>query len=433
MTSVVGLTEVLNIQVTPTPGVAQDTNAIKVAGNTIDTGVGASGAGTQRVALSSDSQVAATQSGTWNINTIASLPSLAAGSNAIGSVSVSNFPATQPVSGTVAATQSGVWSVGRTWVLASGTDSVTATISGTPSVSVSNFPATQPVSGSVSVSNFPATQTVSGTVAATQSGTWNINSITTLPAITGTVNSKTQDGTGTQITSIADGAGQVGLGSSIVATNFVASAVNSTTTQLGAGATFTGSIETIYNQQAISLLLTSDQNGTLTLNQYIDLAGTRKISAWVFPITANIPFSRSFVGNGNYFNLTFQNTGASATTTLNINTAYGTLPNATNLGNQSVALNEVNGTALNLGQTTMAASLPVAIASNQSSLQVAVVSDVLPPNAAQETAGQLQNVADVLEQLLIEVRVTNALLSGLSQARPDDPELIRSDLINSLQ
>lgn len=44
------------------------------------------------------------------------------------SVSVSNFPATQPVSG---------------------------------SVSVSNFPATQPVSGSVSVSNFPATQPVS--------------------------------------------------------------------------------------------------------------------------------------------------------------------------------------------------------------------------------------------------------------------------------
>jgi hypothetical protein len=48
-----------------------------------------------------------------------------------GTISVGNFPATQPVSG---------------------------------SVSVSNFPATQPVSGSVSVSNFPATQAVSGTV-----------------------------------------------------------------------------------------------------------------------------------------------------------------------------------------------------------------------------------------------------------------------------
>lgn len=52
-----------------------------------------------------------------------------------GTVTVSNFPATQNVAG---------------------------------SVSVSNFPATQPISGSVSVSNFPATQPVSGTVGITQ-------------------------------------------------------------------------------------------------------------------------------------------------------------------------------------------------------------------------------------------------------------------------
>lgn len=38
-------------------------------------------------------------------------------------------------------------------------------VEGTPAVSVSNFPATQPVSGTVGVSNFPATQPVSGTVA----------------------------------------------------------------------------------------------------------------------------------------------------------------------------------------------------------------------------------------------------------------------------
>jgi hypothetical protein len=58
------------------------------------------------------------------------------------SVSVSNFPATQPVSGTF-------WQT-------------TQPVSG--SVSVSNLPATQTVSGSVSVSNFPATQTISGSV-----------------------------------------------------------------------------------------------------------------------------------------------------------------------------------------------------------------------------------------------------------------------------
>jgi hypothetical protein len=61
--------------------------------------------------------------------------SIATGGGVIsGSVSVLNFPATQPVSG---------------------------------SVSVANFPATQPISGSVAVSNFPATQPVSGSVAVT--------------------------------------------------------------------------------------------------------------------------------------------------------------------------------------------------------------------------------------------------------------------------
>jgi len=71
-----------------------------------------------------------------------------------GSVSVNNFPST------FAATQSGTWSTGRTWTLSSLADSITASVSG--SVSVSNFPATQPVSGSVSVSG-TATTTDSGT------------------------------------------------------------------------------------------------------------------------------------------------------------------------------------------------------------------------------------------------------------------------------
>lgn len=45
---------------------------------------------------------------------------------------------------------------------------------GTVPVTGTFFQATQPISGSVSVSNFPATQPVSGTVAATQSGTWTV-------------------------------------------------------------------------------------------------------------------------------------------------------------------------------------------------------------------------------------------------------------------
>ena len=59
-----------------------------------------------------------------------------------GTIAVSNLPATQPVSGSVTAVQSSGSSL---------------------HVDVDNFPATQPVSGSVGVNNFPATQAVSAT------------------------------------------------------------------------------------------------------------------------------------------------------------------------------------------------------------------------------------------------------------------------------
>lgn len=80
-------------------------------------------------------------SGRQEINSIQSLPSLAAGGNAIGSVIVSNFPAIQPVSGTVAI---------------STLPSIPAGGNAIGSVSVSNFPAIQPVSGTVAVSTLPS-------------------------------------------------------------------------------------------------------------------------------------------------------------------------------------------------------------------------------------------------------------------------------------
>jgi hypothetical protein len=49
-------------------------------------------------------------------------------------------------------------------LVADATGRLRTVVEGTPAVSVSNFPATQPVSGTVSVGNFPATQPVSGTV-----------------------------------------------------------------------------------------------------------------------------------------------------------------------------------------------------------------------------------------------------------------------------
>lgn len=109
------------------------------------------------------------------------------------------------------------------------------------------------------------------------------------------------------------------------ATYFANGTGNTSTAQLAAGATFTGTIETTLSQQAISLLINCDQPVTLTLNQYIDAAGVFQIASWTFNLAAGQDFAQSFTLNANYFNLTVKNTGGSTSTTLNINTYYGTI------------------------------------------------------------------------------------------------------------
>lgn len=116
------------------------------------------------------------------------------------------------------------------------------------------------------------------------------------------------------------------------ATIFQFSTNNTSTAQLAAGATFTGVIETALDQPAISLLMTSDQPTTLTVKQYIDSGGTRAVPDIVFYIAAGAGFARSFTLNGNHVNVTAQNTGASATTTFNLNTAYGDLGDSDSSG-----------------------------------------------------------------------------------------------------
>lgn len=125
--------------------------------------------------------------------------------------------------------------------------------------------------------------------------------------------------------------------------NFVSSTANSTSAQLAVGATFTGTIETVFNQQAASILLTSDQSGVLTINQYIDAGGTYKVAPITFNVIGGVNFSRSLPINGNFFNITFTNVGSATTTTLRIDTAYGSLDAATVSGNAPVSLDEVGG------------------------------------------------------------------------------------------
>lgn len=101
------------------------------------------------------------QAGDWAVS-VNNFPSVQAVN---GSVSVSNFPATQPVSGTITANQGGTWNTGRTWVIASGTDSVSAVQSGTWNINN--------VSGTVSLptgASSAALQTTGNTTLSTING-----------------------------------------------------------------------------------------------------------------------------------------------------------------------------------------------------------------------------------------------------------------------
>ena len=146
-----------------------------------------------------------------------------------------------------------------------------------------------------------------------------------------------------------------------IGTKFVFSTVNASVAQLAAAATFTGVIESVVDQQSYSILFFSDQNATITIKQYIDLAGTKLVQQLSFSYIANSQFARSGVMNGNYCNVIVQNTGGSLTTKLQLDTAYGTIPSATQLNNSPISINEVNGNALNLGQTSKINSIPVTL------------------------------------------------------------------------
>jgi hypothetical protein len=124
--------------------------------------------------------VSVDSSGNVNVNVLSSssIPvtgTVTANQGAAGAsawpVSVSNFPATQPVSGTVTVVQP----TGSNLHVDIDNFPATQPVSGTVAVSsLPSIPAGANAIGSVSVSNFPATQPVSGTVAATQSGTWTV-------------------------------------------------------------------------------------------------------------------------------------------------------------------------------------------------------------------------------------------------------------------
>lgn len=148
---------------------------------------------------------------------------------------------------------------------------------------------------------------------------------------------------------------------SLNATIFRFSTVNTSASQLAAAATFTGVIETALDQPAVSILMACDQPMTLTLRQFIDVGGTRAAPDIVFFVDANVGFGRSMTLNGNFVQVLAQNTGAATTTTFSLDTAYGAIDAADGAGAVPV-------TELPLILTGAAA-------------QTAIVNNILPPAA----------------------------------------------------
>ncbi len=330
---------------------------------------------------------------------IDSLPSLPAGANTIGAVTQASGPWTQnltQISGSafvlgqatmagslpiaiasnqsaIPVTQSGTWSTGRTWTLASGTDSVSAVQSGTWTVQPGNTANTTPwlttinqggnsasVTGSnaLKVDGSAVTQPVSGTVTANQGGApWTV---------TGTGTAGTPAAGIITIQGNASGT-PVPISGSITATNL---SIGATGTTPPADATYVGGAVT-----TAAPSYTTGQMNALSLN----LSGGLRVdgSGVTQPVSGTVT-ANAGTGNFTVVQSTASNLNANVSGTVTAN--QGGAPWSQNL-------TQISGSAITLGQTTMASSLPVTIASNQSALPVSQSGTwtVQPGNTANTT------------------------------------------------
>ena len=243
---------------------------------------------------------------------------------------------------------------------------------------------------------------------------------------------------------------------------FQFSTLNTTTAQLAAGTSFVGAGESILSQPTISVLLTCDQPYVITINQYIDAAGLQLASSWAFTQAAGQPFSQAFTANGNYCNIVVKNLGLIPTTTLNLNTAYGTLAPVDQYGHQPVssydglgnplasqlypgiAANGGPGYALQVDPTNAYTDAGPYVPGSQVGVSAGrdptgvVRSGATSIIGAQSVAEGPGPLLDMFRALLIEQRITNTLLRealfpGRTQAAIDQLDVMRTDEDLNLQ
>ena len=174
-----------------------------------------------------------------------------------------------------------------------------------------------------------------------------------------------RDGAGNVFASILHGSGQYGLMIAQGPTNFIPSTANSFSgapNQLAAGATWIGTAwETIYASQCASIMVFSDQPGTLTIMQAQNADGSARAPDIVISHAANSGLNRNYTGNGNFVRFKYTNNGPSSSTLASLNVAYGVLPAVDEMGNSPVTINGIGGAPLSIGPNVPASSLPVAL------------------------------------------------------------------------
>lgn len=113
------------------------------------------------------------------------------------------------------------------------------------------------------------------------------------------------------------------IGMQLTSLLYPESTLNNSTTPLVAGGSFTGGIETVQQLQAAQIQVYCDQPYSVTINQYIDLAGTKRSASDTLYRSAGQPLSLNVTLPGNYFNLVVTNLGIETTEAFELNTTFG--------------------------------------------------------------------------------------------------------------
>ena len=187
----------------------------------------------------------ASQAGTWSV----AITNASSGS----AVNIQDGGNSLTVDGTVAATQSGTWNIGTVTSLTGGSVIVNNPGSGS-AVNIQDGGNSITVDGAVTVSG---SISASGTFPVTQSGTWNVGTVTSLTAGSVSVNNPA----GASAVNIQDGGNSITVDGTVSttptrpSTNTTASVVaaSTNTTLLASNANRLGA--TVYNDSAVSLLL----------------------------------------------------------------------------------------------------------------------------------------------------------------------------------